>query len=196
MLPVLLGITLFTQLLLASSLLLTRLRPALRIWPPPSRRAWQFYFTWAGTWLHLSGAFQLAILDWNGLGLSAWIRFGVGLPLVGLGQLVIFWGFRTLSLHTTLGLAGPFIRGGPYAHSRNPQYVGACVYLAGLALLSGSGWALVACLGGMLWYLLAPFGEEPWLRAQFGAEYEAYCREVPRFVGWRRAPAGRRGTSP
>jgi len=138
--------------------------------------------------VHLSGAFLLAILDWNSLAVRGWIRFGLGIPLIALGQLLIFRAFRELHLHATLGLGGPFVRGGPYRHSRNPQYLGACVYLAGLALLSGSALALVACLGATVWYLLAPFGEEPGLRARFGAEYEEYCRRVPRFLGWRRAP--------
>ena len=186
----LLGVTLFTQGLLLSALLITRLRPELRIWPPPSRRSWQFYFTWGGAWVHNSGAFLLAVLDWNSLRLSPWVLFGLGLPLIALGQVSIFWSFRALSLHTTLGLGGPFVRQGPYNYSRNPQYVGACVYLAGLALLSGSPFAVVACLGGMTWYLLAPFGEEPALRTQFGAAYEAYCREVPRYIGRRGRPNG------
>jgi protein-S-isoprenylcysteine O-methyltransferase Ste14 len=182
------AVTLFTQLLLVSAFLVTRLRPSLRIWPPPpGRRSWQLYFVWGGAWLHLSGAFLLAILDWNGLGLPAWLRFGLGLPLIVLGQLVIFWGARTLSAHTTLGLGGPFVRGGPYAWSRNPQYIGAITYLLGLGLLSGSGWTLAACLGAMVWYVSAPFGEEPFLRAEFGPSYDAYCREVPRFLGRPRA---------
>lgn len=188
MVRALLAVTLLTQALLVCSLVVSRVRPAVRIWPPPSHRSWQFYFTWIGAWVHLSGAFLLAILDWNSLGLSGWIRFGLGLPLIVLGQLFIFWGFRVLSLHTTLGLGGPLVRGGPYRYSRNPQYVGACVYLAGLALLSGSGVTVVACLGGLVWYLCAPFGEEPRLRAEFGAEYEAYCRDAPRFIAWRRIP--------
>jgi protein-S-isoprenylcysteine O-methyltransferase Ste14 len=188
----LLAVTLLTQALLASSVVATRLRPTLHIWPPPDRHSWQFYFIWIGAWVHLSGAFLLAILDWNSFGLDPWLRFALGIPLIVLGQLFIFWGFRTLSLHTTLGLGGPLVRGGPYRYSRNPQYVGACAYLGGLALLSGSGVALVACLGGMLWYLLAPFAEEPALRARFGREYEEYCRDVPRFLG-RPRRSGRAG---
>lgn len=184
MLRAVLAVTLLTQALLVASLGVTRLWPRLHIWPPPSRRCWQFYFTWIGAWVYLSGAFLLVILDWNSLRLAPWLRFGAGIPLILAGQLVIFWGFRSLSHHTTLGLGGPFVRKGPYAYSRNPQYAGACTYLVGLALLGGSPWAALACLGATLWYVLAPFGEEPWLRAEFGAEYEAYCREVPRFLGW------------
>jgi len=41
-----------------------------------------------------------------------------------------------------------------------------------------------------LWFLATPFVEEPWLLAQYGAEYAAYCREVPRFLGVRRLLGG------
>jgi len=109
----LLVVTLATQALLVSSLVLTRLRPSLRIWPPPSRPARQFYFTWVGFWVHPSGAFLLAILDWNSLAVSGWIRFGLGIPLIVLGQILISRAFRALTLHATLGLGGPFVRSGP-----------------------------------------------------------------------------------
>src|SRR6516165_10810212 len=103
-----------------------------RIWPPPSRHSWQFYFTWVGSWITLSGAFLLAVLDKNTLGLSATLRLGVGVPLLLVGAALIAWGSRTLSLHTSLGLGGQLIRSGPYRWSRNPQYVGLCAYLASL----------------------------------------------------------------
>ena len=187
---VLLAITLATQVSMVAALFVDRALPGIRIWPPPARRSWQSYYIWGGSWLHNSGAFLLAVFDWNSLGLDPRILIGVGLPLIALGQAILAWGFRTLSLHTTLGFGGPFIRQGPYQYSRNPQYVGACVYLAGLALVSGSALAVAACAGGMVWYVVAPFGEEPHLREQFGLEYDSYCREGPRFVGpHRRLPS-------
>jgi protein-S-isoprenylcysteine O-methyltransferase Ste14 len=63
---------------------------------------------------------------------------------------------------------------------RNPMYVGVLVALLGQTLLFGQA--------GLLWYILAAWGvtavfvrfyEEPTLSRQFGAEYEAYRREVP-----------------
>lgn len=179
----LLWTTLATQLLLFVSLGVSIAAPKRRIWPPPSRRSWQFYSTWVGSWIALSGAFLLAVLDENSLRLSLMVRFGVGVPLFLAGAALIGWGFRTLSLYSSLGLGGQLIRGGPYRWSRNPQYVGVCAYLAALTLLSGSQLAAIACLAISLWFVMAPFAEEPWLAEQFGAEYEAYCRTVPRFLG-------------
>jgi protein-S-isoprenylcysteine O-methyltransferase Ste14 len=78
--------------------------------------------------------------------------------------------------------------GGLYRHVRNPMYVAVAAIIAGQALLLGQLWlllyaaAFVAVTAAFVhWY------EEPTLRRQFGAEYEAYRRAVP---GWwpRRRP--------
>jgi protein-S-isoprenylcysteine O-methyltransferase Ste14 len=61
----LLLVTLAIQLLLFVSLGVSIVAPKRRIWPPPSRHSWQFYFTWVGSWITLSGAFLLAVLDQN-----------------------------------------------------------------------------------------------------------------------------------
>jgi protein-S-isoprenylcysteine O-methyltransferase Ste14 len=181
--------TLALQAALALSLAVTLVRPTVRVWPPPSPLSWQFYFTWVGTWLHLSGTFLLGVLAWGSVGFPGWVRFGVGAPVLAVGMGSAFWGFHALSTRASLGLGGRLVRGGPYRYSRNPQYVSSFAILAGWGLVSASSPALWACLGATVWYFLAPFVEEPWLRAQFGAEYEAYEREVPRFIGLRRRNA-------
>ena len=181
----LLAITLVAQLVLYAFTAVSTWAPAHRVWPPPSRQSWQFYATWFLSWVTLSGVFLLAVFGGNTLGLPLWLRLGGGLPLFLLGAFVLLWGFRALSLHTTLGLEGYFVRSGPYRWSRNPQYVGSCLYLASVVLLSGNHLAAVACVAVAGWFLAAPFIEEPWLAERFGAEYDAYLRAVPRFVGLR-----------
>jgi hypothetical protein len=55
--------------------------------------------------------------------------------------------------------------------------------LVGQALLFGSLALLVYAAGIFLaFHLFVVFYEEPTLRRQFGAEYEAYCRAVPRWI--------------
>ena len=186
---VLLGITLVAQAILLGFTAVSFLAPAHRIWPPPSRNSWQFYATWFLSWVSLSGVFLLALFAGNSLGLPAWLRLGLGVPLLGLGALLIAWGFRELSISTTLGLPGAFVRSGPYRFSRNPQYLGTCLYLASLVALSGSQLAAIGCLAVGLWFLATPFVEEPWLAWRYGAEYDAYWRAVPRFFGFRRTKA-------
>lgn len=180
---ILLWVTLAAQGVLFCFTAVSLLAPAHRVWPPPSRDSWQFYATWFLSWVTLSGAFLLAVFGENSLGLPSWLRFGVGMPLLLAGAVVIGWGFRELTLHATLGLGGGLIRSGPYRWSRNPQYVGTCFYLASLVLLSGSHLAGVAGAAVALWFLATPFVEEPWLAERFGEEYAEYCRAVPRFLG-------------
>jgi len=187
---ILLAITLAAQMILFLFTGVSWLAPAHRIWPPSSRRSWQFYTTWFLSWVTLSGVFLLAVLGGNSLEIPDWIRLGAGVPLLGVGVAILAWGFRELSLQTTLGLAGRLTRSGPYRWSRNPQYVGTCCYLASLVLLSGSHLAAIGCLAVAAWFVAAPWIEEPWLAERFGDEYREYRRSVPRFLGWRAARVG------
>jgi len=184
-LKAILTITLATQLVLFVYTGVSWLAPGHRVWPPPARQGWQIYTTWFLSWVSLSGVFLLAVFGGNSLGLPAWLRLGAGVPLLGIGVAVIAWSFRELSVQTTLGLQGRLIRSGPYRWSRNPQYVGTCVYLVSLVLISGSLPAGVGCLAVAAWFVATPFVEEPWLAERYGDEYAAYCRAVPRFFGLR-----------
>jgi protein-S-isoprenylcysteine O-methyltransferase Ste14 len=186
----LLAVTLGVQLVLFGFTALSAFAPRHRVWPPPSRKSWQLYATFFLSWVTLSGAFLLALLGGNTLGLPLWLRLGGGLPLLAFGAGFLAWGIRELSVHATLGLEGRLVRSGPYRFSRNPQYLGTCCYLASLALLSGSHLAAVACLAVGLWFAVTPFIEEPWLAERHGEEYARYRREVPRFLGLPRTRGG------
>jgi len=71
---------------------------------------------------------------------------------------------------------------GPYAHVRNPLYLGSMLIAAGfaVALLSWSV-ALVLALGFTVIYVPVVASEERFLRATF-AGFDEYCRQVPRLV--------------
>lgn len=69
--------------------------------------------------------------------------------------------------------------GGPYAHTRNPLYVGTLLVAAGLAVAARSGWlALLFGAVFLLVYLPVIQLEEQHLRAIF-PEYEEYAMRVP-----------------
>jgi hypothetical protein len=71
---------------------------------------------------------------------------------------------------------------GPYAYTRNPLYLGSALIAAGFAVALGSSTAgLVLMLGFALIYTPVIVSEEQFLRATF-PEFEAYYREVPRFL--------------
>jgi len=177
------------ELLLGGSLILTLAIPDKRVWPPPGRRSWQYYYTWGLTLASTAGTIVLGMLDWNSFVLQHWLRFVVGGGLILLGSALACWGILSLGMHQSLGLEGRFVTSGAYRYSRNPQYLGDILILAGYALITNSVLTTITALLGMAWFFLAPFTEEPWLRERFGAEYEAYRRRVPRFIslGTRRA---------
>ncbi len=128
------------------------------------------------------GAVIVSLLDWNSFVLPHWSRFVVGSVLVVLGLGLVVWGIRTISLQASLGLKGQLVMQGPYRFSRNPQYVGTFAYLLGLPLITNSLLSWIVCLLGILCFCLAVFTEEPWLREQYGADYDDYCQRVRRFI--------------
>jgi protein-S-isoprenylcysteine O-methyltransferase Ste14 len=76
---------------------------------------------------------------------------------------------------------------GPYRLVRNPMYIGAGTALLGAALfyqsLALAGYALVFLL---ITHLFVMLYEEPHLRRVFGASYDDYLRNVPRWIPkWR-----------
>jgi protein-S-isoprenylcysteine O-methyltransferase Ste14 len=79
---------------------------------------------------------------------------------------------------------------GFYRYVRNPMYVGFFVGWLGLWVVFGRAnqaaltVALVAVVGVALF---VRFYEEPTLRKMFGADYEEYCRNVPRWIPRTRA---------
>jgi protein-S-isoprenylcysteine O-methyltransferase Ste14 len=126
----------------------------------------------------------LGILDYGTLGfsdlprlISAGILFLIAFPI---GISAIY----QLSFKQTLGLRGKFITSGVYRFTRNPQYVTHVLLIAAIVLATNSSLALIAGIPYSLWFILAPFIEEKWLKDQFGEEYEIYCHRVPRYVGF------------
>ena len=177
--------TLLAQLLLGGSLVLTLVVPRIRIWPPPRRRSWQYVYTWGLTLISFAGILALGFLDWNSFVLEHCLRVPIGLGLIVSSIVLVVWAVRTLGLHTSQGLGGTLVEDGPYRLTRNPQYVADIGMLAGFAILANSTYAWMTCLLGMVWFVLAPFSEEPWLRNQFGIEYDLYMKRVPRFLSFK-----------
>jgi len=73
---------------------------------------------------------------------------------------------------------------GIFGWLRNPMYVGATLFLAGLSIMLASDWMLVMAVG---FVLVVHFGvvkrEERYLEAKFGEPYRQYMTKVPRY-GW------------
>jgi len=72
---------------------------------------------------------------------------------------------------------------GLYRYVRNPMYLAVLTILSGWALLYPSGLHLgYFLLLVVIFHLRVILFEEPWLRRQFGAEWEHYSATVPRWL--------------
>lgn len=79
--------------------------------------------------------------------------------------------------------AEKLVTGGLYSHVRNPMYVGNFFLMLGLSLASNS-WVFLL-LGiplAALMHVAIVAAEEDFLRAKFGAEFDAFCARSPRWV--------------
>lgn len=132
------------------------------------------------------------------MGGPPWLRWA-GWILVALGVVMIVLCVRDL-VRRGRGTPAPqvppihLVTSGLYRWTRNPMYVGILAVLLGESLAFWSRGLLIAtvCTWMSMELFLQAF-EERTLRRRFGAEYEAYLRAVPRWIGWprgadRRAP--------
>jgi protein-S-isoprenylcysteine O-methyltransferase Ste14 len=173
--------SLILELLLGTGLIVSFLFSKHRLWPPPQKGSWQYWYIHLFTETSIISFIALGILDWNTFMFSHWIFFLVALLLIVSGATLFFWALKTLTFTKSLGSKGKLMTTGPYKYSRNPQYVGLILFFSGTILFFNSFYVLIIGLIGNVWFLLAAFVEEPWLKEQFRKEYENYCKKVPRF---------------
>ena len=105
-----------------------------------------------------------------------------------LGEAMRLWSVSVAGpeTRTTRVLAGSeLVTEGPYAHTRNPIYIGNMFIYGGVALMSMGlfPWLLI---GGMLWFalqyrMIVSF-EEEFLERRFGETYRSYRNSVSRFL--------------
>lgn len=156
--------------------------PTWRFWPHGDRD-WTFWVGWAAWTVYFASLAGLAVLDWWGWYRPPTVLVVTGTLLVLSGAVLAIWGARDLGLRESTGLEGRLYIGGPYRYSRNPQYVGYVAMLVSGAAFAGSWRVAVLAAVGLVWFLVAPHAEEPWLRDQYGEAYETYRESIPRFVG-------------
>jgi len=109
-----------------------------------------------------------------------------GLALSFLGACLQWWCFACLKKQKVLAFNGP------YGFVRNPMYLGRYLLLAGAVLMTGNLWLLAGFSLLYFFYMVNRVSrEEKTLTGIFGADYEAYCREIPRFIpSWKHHPKG------
>ena len=130
--------TVTAEILTLTSVIISIAIPRHRLWPPHHEHTWGGPVMLILFLLSASGAFILGILDWSQFILPVWIRSGFGLPLWFLGMGLGIWSMTVLGLAQSSGNARGLIRNGPYRFSRNPQYIGFILGLAGWSVMANS----------------------------------------------------------
>jgi len=116
----------------------------------------------------------------------------LGVPIALAGEALRCWavGYSGVTTRSDEVEAPALTTAGPYAHVRNPLYVGNFLTALGFTIaftgeLSAAQRALLATVGlGTMLALYAAIVplEEAYLRDTFGAEFDAYVERVPRIV--------------
>lgn len=174
------------EALLVASLAVSALKPAWRTWPPPSARSWQFAWSWGLLGVAAVAGLALAVVDYGSFALDGWGWKAAGAALLVAAEVFNEWSVRTVGRHASRGLGGELISAGPYAISRNPQYLAQSAMVVALVLIADSTLLTVAAPLGIAALLLTPLAEEGWLEERHGERYREYRRRVPRFIGRRR----------
>lgn len=145
-----------------------------------------FVFKNRGALLALPAALLLAFGKPSALGVT------LGLPIALVGELVRCWavGYSGVTTRGNAVEAPNLVTAGPYAHVRNPLYVGNFLTALGFAIaFTGKNSAVtrVALVAGGLGVMAAVYSiivphEEDFLRSRFGDAFDDYCASVPPLI--------------
>ncbi len=114
----------------------------------------------------------------------------IGFAIALVGELIRLWGvsWAGSETRTTGGVGGSFlVISGPFAHVRNPLYVGNILLYFGIGIMSMSLFPylqIVALLFFFFQYYVIVKEEEGYLIKTFGQDYDKYLKNVPGFF-WR-----------
>ena len=171
-----------TMLILLGCLIWSHLYPERRVWPPIHSTGSFKGVVWFLTLVYFGATTFLGIADWNGLQWHALIRWGIGLPLIVIGNIVVWNGVFTIGFAATSGDRDQLVTDRLYAYSRNPQYLADAGILLGWGVLSASSWVLPLVAMGIVALFAAPYVEEEWLEDVYGHLYVRYKTTTPRFL--------------
>ena len=112
----------------------------------------------------------------------------LGFVVAASGELLRAWGVFYVGSETRVtGKVGAsrLVTSGPFAHVRNPLYVGNILLYVGIGVMSMSlfPWLQIfALLWFIFQYTMIVQEEEVFLSGEFGDEYQRYLKAVPRFL--------------
>jgi len=117
-----------------------------------------------------------------------------GLLSIAFGEGLRIWGVAVIGKESRTRGGGvvKLATEGPYAHVRNPLYLGNLLLTIGAALISQLLWMVpVVIVLYLVQYIPIVLWEERVLAQRLGAPYASYCQRVPRWIPtWpRQSPA-------
>ena len=157
-------------------------RPSQRLWPPIRYTPLTPILIWAPTFVLFGVLIALGLLSWGELAFPRWFRFGIGIPLIVIGNIAVWSAVAVFGIHKTGGAVGTLQTGGLYRYSRNPQYVADTVMILGWMTLTAAPLVMLVGFAAIIVLVVAPFSEEPWLRSQYGSDFDQYVAQVRRFL--------------
>ena len=156
--------------------------PKLRVWPPKQYTTLTPVIVWMPTFALFGILIVLGIQGWGDFAMPGWLRFGIGLPLIVMGNIVVWLEVSHFGVPQTGGAKGSLRTEGMYRYSRNPQYMADITIVAGWMILSAAPSVFSVGLSGIAVLIAAPFAEERWLFEQYGQPYEDYRSKTRRFL--------------
>lgn len=111
----------------------------------------------------------------------------VGFAVSVVGELIRYWGVAYAGSLTRVASVGApeVILAGPFAHVRNPLYIGNILLYTGIGIMSNAlvPWLqLLALVWFSFQYGIIVSLEEEFLEKEFGAAYMEFKKNVPRFI--------------
>jgi len=111
-----------------------------------------------------------------------------GVVLVTLGMIPFILAFVNFGNSWRIGIdrktPGGLVTGGIFAITRNPIYVAFIMFLFGIFLINGTWFFLIFALLAVLAIHFQILREEEFLKKQYGASYDEYCRRAARYLIW------------
>lgn len=131
-------------------------------------------------------------------GPSAWpLLAPAGALIVMAGELLRLWGVHHIGVisRTRSDRLGPLIDSGPFAHVRNPLYLGNLLIWSGFAVSARLLWLvpIVLVVIGLAYHAIVRW-EERLLETRIGESYRRYTQRVPRWIPRLSAPPGSTGS--
>lgn len=165
-----------------ASILWSILFPKRRIWPPHHYTAATPILVWISTLSFFGILFLLGVWGWGVLPIPDWLRSGIGIPFIVIGHVIVWSEVAHFGIPQTSGAKGTLKTDGMYRYSRNPQYAADIAIVVGWMILTSAPSALILGAAVIFVLLAAPFAEEPWLKEQYGSEFEVYRACTRRFL--------------